>query len=162
MRTRIAVLLLAVGVAAAAVGLRAPHETTSTLGDWHQAKPVYGAVGSGFFVRFTDLRNLGPLTDGTRLLAMQAEFRDDGGSTYRASRGDFQLIDAAGETHVADTPVAECVAWADTPVAPGTTYGPLPLCFRSAAGPAPSTLVWQPDVAFAFLATANRIPVPPA
>lgn len=161
MRIRIAVVLLALGVAAASIGLRAPHESTPTTGAWHEARPLYGAAGSGFFVRVTDLGDLGTLADGNRLLAMQVAFRNAGSATYRASRTDFQLIDAAGETHVADTPVAQCAPWVDTQVVPGATYGPLPLCFRSAGGQAPTTLVWQPDVAFTFLATANRIPLPP-
>ena len=95
MRIRIAVVLLVLACAGASIGLRAPHEATPTSGGWHEARPVYGAAGSGFFVQLTDLRDLGALADGNRLLAMQAGFRNDGRSTYRASPGDFQLIDAA-------------------------------------------------------------------
>jgi hypothetical protein len=162
MRIRIAVVLLAVAAAAGAVGLRAPHDSGPTSSGWHEARPVYGAVGSGFFVRIADLRSLGALTDGSRLLAMQVGFHNAGGSTYSARPGDFQLIDDNGETHLADTPAPPCIPWAETPVAPGAVFGPVPLCFRSAVGQAaPTTLVWQPDVAFTFLATANRISLPP-
>jgi hypothetical protein len=162
MRVRIALLLLVLGIAGSAVVLRAPHESGSGSDGWHEARPVYGAAGSGFFVRVNDARGMGALPDGSQLVGMAVRFRNQGGSTYRATPNDFQLIDSSNATHVPDTPVPACGPWAETSVAPGATFGPEPLCFRLTGSPAAqTTLVWQPDVAFTFLATGNRIPLAP-
>jgi hypothetical protein len=162
MRTRISVVVLVVAVAAAAMVLRAPHQSDPAGGGWHEARPVYGAVGSGFFVRVDGLHDAGPMSAGDRLLAMQVSFRNQGGSMYGARLSDLQLVDSSDATHMPDSPGPGCAPWAEGRVAPGAAFGPATVCFHVAgASVAPRTLVWQPDVAFAFLSTANRIPLPP-
>lgn len=153
----IVVVVLAAGLVLSYVG--APHSNGPGMGGWYESRPVYGLVGSGFYLQVTS-RQAAPTPNGTEVV-MQVTFRNQGRAQFSTKPADFQLAQSTGGLLLPDFSISACPQWQDIQVAPGTTSRPVTLCFPEEDPSGAISLLWQPNVAPPPFATQTRIDLPP-
>jgi hypothetical protein len=159
MRRLAAVIVIVVVAAVLLSHLNSSSPNGSPANGWYEARPVYGMIGSGFFVRVASRRPV-RFADGSGGVLMQVAFRNQGRTRFGTRPGDFQVLQPSGGILQPDFLAPACPRWQAVEVASGTLSRPVPLCFAQTDPAQAITLLWQPDVAPGPLGTASRIELP--
>lgn len=138
--------------------LRTPRSNGPDAGGWYEARPVYGVIGSGFYMQIPS-RQPATLPGGTGVM-LEVAFRNQGRSQFSTKPGDFQVLQPTGGLLLPDFTIAACPNWQQIQVSPGTMTRPVTLCFPHQSATQALTLLWQPDVAPAVLGTVSRAELP--
>lgn len=155
MRRVLAIVILVLVAGFVLSRISAPGSNGPGAAGWYEAKPVYGLIGSGFYLQVTS-RQAASTPNGAEVV-MQVVFKNQGRTQFSTKPADFQLAQSTGGLILPDFSIAACPQWQDIQVAAGTTSRPVPLCFPGADPSGAISLLWQPNVAPPPFGTETRI-----